>query len=63
MSAHKISKIKICPSCRKAGIGMFIGLQTGNYQCTCGYIGPIVIELEKIEKKGKGRKVANRKGK
>ena len=50
----RINKIKICPSCKKAGIGMFIGLETGNYKCDkCGYIGPVVVEIERIEKKGK----------
>ncbi len=43
----------ICPSCRKSSIELFIGGQTGNYICKCGYIGPIVIEVEKAKKKGK----------
>lgn len=44
----KLKKIKICPSCKKAGIGMFIVWETGNYKCDkCGYIGPIIIEIEK----------------
>lgn len=45
-------KIKICPNCKKAGIGMFIGWETGNYQCDkCGYIGPVIVEIEKRKKR------------
>lgn len=50
-------KQKICPSCKKPRIEFFIGLATGNYKCSnCGYIGPIVIEVEKIKKKRKRKK-------
>ncbi|MBS3051376.1 MAG: hypothetical protein J4400_04460 [Candidatus Aenigmarchaeota archaeon] len=50
------NKVKICPSCRKPTIEFFIGLETGNYSCRCGYVGPIVIEVEKTRKKNIGRK-------
>ncbi|MEK6888139.1 MAG: hypothetical protein AABX14_04300 [Candidatus Aenigmatarchaeota archaeon] len=48
--------MKICPNCKKPCIEFFIGLETGNYRCPCGYIGPIVIEVKKIKKKMKRKK-------
>lgn len=48
--------IKICPSCKKGDIELFIGGQTGSYKCNrCGYIGPVVVEVEKIKRKSKRR--------
>jgi len=56
-----MKKRKICPNCKSSHIGLFIGYHTGNYQCQdCGYIGPIVIEEEKITK---GKKHENKKTK
>lgn len=49
--------MKVCPSCRKGDIELFIGGQTGSYKCNnCGYIGPLVIEMEKTRKKNNSRK-------
>ncbi|MFA4820126.1 MAG: hypothetical protein WC613_04170 [Candidatus Aenigmatarchaeota archaeon] len=48
-----MKSLKICPSCKKPHIELFIGGQTGNYKCRCGYIGPIVLEVRKIESKKK----------
>ncbi len=39
--------IKVCPRCRKAVLPYAAGI-TGQYICdSCGYIGPLVIEIEK----------------
>lgn len=49
-------RLKICPSCKKSGIELFIGGQTGSYKCNrCGYIGPVVVEVERAEAKRKGK--------
>ena len=43
-----VNRIKLCPNCGKAGLEMYAGWQTGNYICrNCGYLGPIVLEIEK----------------
>ena len=48
-------KVLKCPSCKKAGITLYMGGQFGKYQCKCGYIGSLVIEedipIEKPKKK------------
>jgi len=38
-------KIQLCPMCKKSGLKLFAGGQTGQYQCpNCGYIGVLIIE-------------------
>lgn len=58
---RKIIHKKICPSCKKDTIDLFIGGQTGNYQCKCGYVGPIVLEVEKIRKARRKKKSRKKK--
>lgn len=49
--------MKVCPNCKKAGIEFFIGGQTGSYRCNnCGYIGPIIVEVEKIRRTSNKKK-------
>ena len=46
-----MSKIKICPSCKKFGLEMFAGGEAGIYRCRCGYVGPVFIEIEQRKKR------------
>ena len=40
-------KVLKCPSCKKAGLVLYMGGQFGKYQCKkCGYVGVLVIEEE-----------------
>ena len=52
---------KICPQCKKSNIQFFAGGITGNYSCKCGYVGPIIIEIEKIKIKRRNTPTKKRK--
>ena len=46
-----------CPNCRSEHIVFQAGGHTGMYECKdCGYIGPIILEVEKEEEKNKGKR-------
>jgi len=48
LSHKKISTPVVCPKCGSARIDLYLGGYAGRtYKCLdCGYIGPVVIELE-----------------
>ncbi len=48
-----MNKIKICPSCKKFGLEMYAGGETGTYKCRCGYVGPIFLEVRDRKKKNR----------
>lgn len=40
-------KKQICPVCKEEALKLFVGGQTGQYECKhCGYIGPLMVEKE-----------------
>jgi pyruvate ferredoxin oxidoreductase delta subunit len=40
-------KKEACPVCKEENLKLFIGGQTGQYECkSCGYIGPLIISKE-----------------
>lgn len=48
------SLFHICPKCKKAKIFPYAAGITGQYQCSnCGYLGPMVLEIERRETRRK----------
>lgn len=46
-----------CPNCRSENIAFQSGGITGMYECKdCGYMGPLVLEVEIKEKTGKQKR-------
>jgi len=40
-------KRQFCPVCREEALKLFIGGQTGQFECkACGYIGPLIVEKD-----------------
>lgn len=40
-------KKELCPVCKEENLKLFVGGQTGQYECkSCGYVGPLIISKE-----------------
>ena len=40
-------KIQMCPVCNEDALKLFVGGQTGQFECkSCGYIGPLIVEKD-----------------
>lgn len=59
-----MTSVKLCPNCKKGDVELFIGGQTGSYKCNrCGYVGPVILEIEKVKRKKEKSKKRSRKAK